>query len=264
MTVSTTNSSVSYTGNGSTTSFSVTFEFLDSTEVKVYKRVIATGVETLQSISTHYTLSGGNGTTGAVAFGSPPADTEQVHIIRETTRTQPNDFTPSQRFPSASVERGLDRCVMAAQDTDSDTTNRALMIPKTDPAAGAVLPASVVRANKVLAFDAAGVPTMIDKEQLTGYSTLATFTSTDATPSVANKYLFKTANAGSTTITAFDDGQVGQVIRVIIADGNTTIDFTGTTLKGNQGSNWSPANGDHMTCVFDGTNWYCDVSDDTA
>ena len=49
MTVSTTTTSVSYTGNGSTTSFAVTFPFLGSgttAELEVIERVIATGAET--------------------------------------------------------------------------------------------------------------------------------------------------------------------------------------------------------------------------
>lgn len=89
----------------------------------------------------------------------------------------------------------------------------------------------------------------------------------DATPSVlttAQNRLFKTANTTGTTITDFDDGRVGQIIWVVIGDANTTIDFTGTNLKGNGGADWSPTTNDHMTCVYDGTNWYCDVSDNTA
>lgn len=96
------------------------------------------------------------------------------------------------------------------------------------------------------------------------YLAPANFASTDATPSVALGNVFKTANGAGTTITAFDDGTAGQEITVIINDANTTIDFTGTTLKGNGGSDWSPTTGDHMVCMFDGTNWYCRISDNTA
>lgn len=93
------------------------------------------------------------------------------------------------------------------------------------------------------------------------------FTDQDATPSVkttARYGIFKTANTVGTTITDFDDGYTGQVIYVIINDANTTIDFTASGLKGNVGADWSPTTGDHMTCFYDGTDWYCDVSDNTA
>ncbi|MFC1712128.1 glycosyl hydrolase family 28-related protein [Candidatus Poribacteria bacterium] len=95
------------------------------------------------------------------------------------------------------------------------------------------------------------------------FSSVITLSDGDATPSVAGGNVFKTANTGATTITMFDDGMAGQKITVIIGDANTTMDFTGTNLKGNSGADWSPVSGDHMTCVFDGTNWYCDVSDNT-
>ncbi|MBU0572194.1 hypothetical protein KKH23_03295 [Patescibacteria group bacterium] len=90
------------------------------------------------------------------------------------------------------------------------------------------------------------------------------FTANDATPSVTGKSLWKTANSSGTTITTFHGGHVGQKIIVLIGDGNTTIDFTDTTLKGNAGVDWTPASGDYLEAVFDGTNWYCDVHDCTA
>ena len=94
-------------------------------------------------------------------------------------------------------------------------------------------------------------------------STITTFTNGDTTPSVSEGNIFKTANTATTTITMFDDGIAGQEIKVIFGDNLTVIDFTGTNLKGNGGTNWFPATGDHMACIFDGTNWYCDISDNT-
>ena len=51
----------------------------------------------------------------------------------------------------------------------------------------------------------------------------------------------------------------GQEIKVIFGDDNTVIDF-GTVLKGNSGLDWRPITGDHMSCVYDGSCWYCDIS----
>lgn len=90
---------------------------------------------------------------------------------------------------------------------------------------------------------------------------VVTLTSLDATPSIRGSSFIKTANAGATTVTALDDGVAGHVVTVFINDANTTVDFTGTTLKGNNGVDWVPASGDHMTCTFDGTNWLCNVSE---
>lgn len=90
-----------------------------------------------------------------------------------------------------------------------------------------------------------------------------TFSTNDATPSVAQGEVFRTNNGLATTITALDDGTVGKRVTVVINDNLTTVDFTGTTMKGNGGVDWSPTAGDHMVCVYDGANWYCNISDNT-
>lgn len=85
-------------------------------------------------------------------------------------------------------------------------------------------------------------------------------------PSVAfgaKRHTFKTNNSNPTTIESFTGGYAGQEITVIFGDANTTIDFTGTSLKGNGGSDFTGAVGDVMTGVFDGTNWYFNVQDNT-
>jgi hypothetical protein len=92
------------------------------------------------------------------------------------------------------------------------------------------------------------------------FGSIATFTSTDTDPSVQNGIIFKTNNGSSTTIDDFDDGAIGQVIKVIINDTNTTIDFTSSGLKGNGGADWSPTTNDWMECLYDGTDWFCSVT----
>jgi parallel beta-helix repeat protein len=97
-----------------------------------------------------------------------------------------------------------------------------------------------------------------------GLVTIRDFTAADTTPSVRRGNLFRTQNTGGTTITDFDDGTEGKTIRVIIGDAFTTIDFTGSSLKGNAGVDWSPGNGDWMECTLYNNNWYCSVHDCTA
>jgi hypothetical protein len=50
----------------------------------------------------------------------------------------------------------------------------------------------------------------------------------------------------------------------VVHGGNKTVDFTGTTLKGNGGADLSALAGDSMRCTFDGTNWHCSIIDATA
>lgn len=88
-----------------------------------------------------------------------------------------------------------------------------------------------------------------------------TTTITGATPTRSATDVMKTNNGSPTTMTAINGGVSGDTVTVIIGDANTTIDFTGTTLKGNGGVDWTPGSGDHMICTFDGTNWYCNISE---
>lgn len=97
-----------------------------------------------------------------------------------------------------------------------------------------------------------------------GGNIVSQFDENDATPSVNRGRLFYTGNTAPTTITTFDDGKTGIKITVFFADSNTTVDFTGTNLHGNGGSDWSPSEDDSMICQYDGADWWCTVGGDTA
>lgn len=89
-----------------------------------------------------------------------------------------------------------------------------------------------------------------------------TFTANDATPSVkAGKYFITNNSGGGATITKLDDLKAGQEVFIKIGDAVTTIDFTGTNMKGNAGVDWSPAAGDWMHCIGDGTNAICIIGE---
>ncbi len=158
MTLSSTHTTVSYAGDGITTAFPVTFQFFDSADLEVVERVIATGAETVKTLGTDYTVSGGNGSTGTVTATSAPASTVEWHIRRKTARTQSTDYVENDPFPAETHEKALDRAMMVAQEVDTDA-NLALRFPKTDPATSiGELPNSTVRANQFLLFDANGKP----------------------------------------------------------------------------------------------------------
>jgi len=98
--------------------------------------------------------------------------------------------------------------------------------------------------------------TLRDSRALHFTNTVTTLTAGDATPSVLNRFIVKTANTSSTTITDFDDGSTGQPLWLIIGDGDTTIDFSSTNLKGNGGADYSATENDLWLFVYDGTYWY--------
>jgi hypothetical protein len=98
---------------------------------------------------------------------------------------------------------------------------------------------------------------------------VVTFVDGDTTPAVGDRKLFVTANTAPTTITGFDQYyllHLGDEILVRFGDAVTTIDFgtrIAASLQGNGAANWTPAEGDFMRCVTDGTYWYCTIVDAT-
>jgi hypothetical protein len=156
MTVSSTTTSVSYTGDASTTDFAVTFPFLgtgSSSELTVVERVIATGAETTKSYTSHFTVTGGDGETGTVIAASAPASTVQWHIRRNTTATQTTDYVTNDPFAADTFELSLDRLAMSGQERDGDIS-QAFSFPDTyTGGASTTFPEPV--ANAYLLYNAA-------------------------------------------------------------------------------------------------------------
>jgi len=87
-----------------------------------------------------------------------------------------------------------------------------------------------------------------------------TLTADSATPSVALGDTFITANTTATSLTNFTGGVPGQQIAVLVNDANTTFDFTGTSLKGNNGVDYVASSGDVIFAKRIGSNWHCTIS----
>ena len=168
MTISSTYSPVQYNGNGVTTVFAVPYEFYAASDLVVKSTVILTGVTTTLTITTDYTVSGGNGSTGNVTFISAPASTVRITIERAIPYTQTQDYQENTAFPAATLETGLDKAVVMAQQAKA-TSDLALKFPSTDPTSSrGDIPNNVSRANSVLSFDANGVPSVVTLGSLGG------------------------------------------------------------------------------------------------
>jgi hypothetical protein len=205
MTVSSTTTSVSYTGDGSTTSFPVTFAFFGTStdaEIRVIERVIATGVETTLVNGTDYTVSGGSGTTGTVTAAAAPAATKRWTIERTTELTQETDYVENDPFPAESHEQALDRLTMAAQEV-SAAANRSVKFPVDDSTSlTATLPVAASRANKTIVFDASGnvgVSTDDYEDQLADVTAQADAAAASAAAAAASASSASTSASTATT-----------------------------------------------------------------
>jgi len=156
MTVSSSTNKVSYSGNGSLTTFAYSFKIFDQGDLTVILRA-ADGTETTQTITTHYTVSGvGSASGGNVVFGTAPASGVTVVIIREQPLTQGLDLVANDPFPAESLEEALDKVVFMAQKHEEELS-RAIKASRTNTLAGSEFTISASdRANKVFSFDASG------------------------------------------------------------------------------------------------------------
>ena len=156
MTLSSTTSKVSYNGDGSTTSFPVTFKFIVNAHVQAILRD-AGGVETTWTENTQYTLTGaGNDAGGALTVSTSPTDYtpasgETLVIRRVVPELQETDYPPGGSFPAKAHEDALDLLTMMVQ-AHSEEIARALAFAKTSTESGVAFPDR--EASRVLLTDA--------------------------------------------------------------------------------------------------------------
>jgi hypothetical protein len=111
MTVSSTISKVTATGNGVTTSFAFGYYFVNQSDLAVY----VAGV--LKVLNTDYTIAGtGPYPSGAnVVFGTAPANGASVVIARVVPYTQTLDLVENDPLPAEDVEKRFDLTTMMIQ-----------------------------------------------------------------------------------------------------------------------------------------------------
>lgn len=137
--------------------FAVPFEFFNDSDLSVY----VDGV--LKAEGTHYTITGGDGSTGNVVFvtATPPAVQQvlgatggsTVVITRTTPIERTSDFSAGADINRAALNEQLD--ILTAMVADAkDRLDRSVSLNGYD--AGVTLTLPVNRAGKVIAFDANG------------------------------------------------------------------------------------------------------------
>ncbi len=156
MTVSSSTNKVSYSANGSLTTFAYTFKIFDQSDVVVILRA-ADGTETVQTITTHYTVTGVAAASGGnVVFGSAPASGVTVVILRSQPLTQGLNLVANDPFDAESLEEALDKLVFMSQKHEEEL-GRAIKASRTNTLTGSEFTISATdRANKIFAFDGSG------------------------------------------------------------------------------------------------------------
>lgn len=157
MTVSSTTTKNSYSGDSSQTVFAYAFKIFDDDDIQVILRDDTTGVETVQTKTTHYSVSNvGNANGGNVTFVTAPATGKTVVLIRNTPSTQVTDYVPNDPFPAAAHEDALDKLTFLVQEVQEEI-DRTIKLSKTNTISTVEFSeGATARAGKLFAFDSSG------------------------------------------------------------------------------------------------------------
>ncbi len=131
MTIQSQNRRVAYDGNGLTVAFDYTFRIQDEGDLTVILQSSA-GVDAVQTITTHYTVSGvGDAGGGTVTMVTAPAVGETLSIFVDPDLTQLTDYSNGGTFPAQSHEDALDKLTLIAKRT-RDIAERGLVLEDGD------------------------------------------------------------------------------------------------------------------------------------
>lgn len=149
--------------------FTVSFAFFDDEDLNVYVD------GTLKTLTTHYTVSGGDGSTGSVTMASGSEVTgitggSTVVITRAIDLDRTTDFPASGPFAVGTLNTELDKIIAMLADREDDE-DRSIKLKDQDETQSMELPLKADRLGKVLGFNAttgaveAG-PTIADTQAL--------------------------------------------------------------------------------------------------
>ncbi|MDN7454847.1 glycosyl hydrolase family 28-related protein [Burkholderia cenocepacia] len=161
MTVTTDVQSIVYDTDGSTTDFPIPFYFLRSSDITA-ELVDANDNLTELVLGTDFTVTGaGQPSGGELRATHAFASGYKLHVYRVVPVTQESQYQQNDPFPAKTTEKALDKLTMLIQQ-QKQTTDRALVVPRSDLNPNTTLPSARLRANKALGFDNRGDPFAID------------------------------------------------------------------------------------------------------
>lgn len=140
-------------GNGVTVAFSPAWKALNAGYLRVYKEVAATGVRTLLTINTDYTVALDSDGFATVTYLVAPTGAQYAFIDRDTTQSQEAPYKTAKGFQGEVLESSFDKLTAMVQDTNV-RLDAAILAPSGDT--GLVLPGAAERADTYLHFDSNG------------------------------------------------------------------------------------------------------------
>ncbi len=185
MTVTTDVQSIVHDTDGSTTEFPIPFYFLRNADITA-ELIDAEGNLMVLVLGTDFNVTGaGQPNGGALVTTRVFASGYKLHVYRVVPVTQETQYQQNDAFPAKTTEKALDKLTMLIQQ-QKQTTDRALVVPRSDLNPNTTIPSARLRANRALGFDNNGNPVAID---LTLGSIIAPVVHSIAMLRLASKFL---------------------------------------------------------------------------
>lgn len=144
-----------YTSTAGQTDFTISFEFFENSDIKVYNGDVVLTYAASPADETEYSVTGaGTNGTKKITLGSPGATLNDViTILRDIPVERISDFPTSGPFQIGTLNTELDTLTAMIAEREAEN-NRALRAPENDPTnINLVLPSKANRLGKLLAFD---------------------------------------------------------------------------------------------------------------
>jgi len=222
MAVTSTTAKVTYTGNGTTATYAYTFKIFAATDLQVTETVIATGVQTVLTYTTHYSVTGvgvaGGGNVVLVA-GNLPA-TKKLTLFLNPPLTQVLDLEESDDFLEQNFEDALDKLTKQNQ-SQQDQIDRSL---KADITSTTTLTLPAASTGKAIKWAAGGTftnTTYDPDDQVTLAAAQVSLATTQANNAASSASTATTQAGIATAQAALAAGSA-----VAAAASAATIDFT--------------------------------------
>ena len=111
----------SYTATAGQTEFPTVFAFFDEADINVYIN------DTLQTLTTNYTVTGGNGSDGTVTLVTGASAGDVIVLTRDVELERTTDFPSSGPFQVGSLNTELDKIIAMIADM-KDLAERGLRL----------------------------------------------------------------------------------------------------------------------------------------
>lgn len=225
MTISTSTSRIQYIATASQTAFTVPFVFWDASNLLVYVQ------GALKTLTTDYTVSGGNGATGTVTFLAGQTAGNSVTLVRNVPATRTTDFPLSGNFNIGTLNTQLDKLFALLQQASTTATRSITENTGEGGTYTLSLPLAVDRADKFLAFDGSGNLIVANNPGSATAQNLVKISANDTTPGYLNG---KLVAGGGLVLTENNDGSNETLTVSLPAQGSASGKFLksdGTTAS---------------------------------